>query len=112
MDILNVVLALVPVSSIVSAMVIWFSQRKIESRIAQSEERERSQEEMQLLLIKTVNASMTVAEALALAYKPTMDSPRIDALDDALEEMHKVQQEQKDFFQKQTVQRLNRGGDF
>lgn len=111
MEFLHAILALIPVSSIVSAMVIWFSQRKIEKKIEISEQREKSQEEMQLLLIRTVNASMAVSEALALAYQNNPDTPMNKELRDALTDMHEIKTEQEKFFQKQTIQHLNRGGD-
>lgn len=111
MEVMQAILALIPISSIVSTMVIWFSQRKVEARIAMSEQREKSQEEMQLLLIRTVNASMSVSEALALVYQSNPDTPMNKELQDALKVMHDVKSEQEKFFQKQTVQHLNRGGD-
>lgn len=111
MGFINAVLALIPVSSIISAIVIWFSQRKIEKKMEISEQREQAREEMQLLLIRTVNASTAVSEALALAYQNNSDMPMSTELQDALDEMHKVKVAQESFFQKQTVQHLNRGGD-
>lgn len=111
MELVNTILALIPISSIVSAMVIWFSQRKIECKIEQSEKREKSREEMQLLLIRTVNASMAVSEALALAYQGSPDTPVTEELQNALNIMHSVKSEQEKFFQKQAVQHLTRGGD-
>mgnify|MGYP000348523859 CR=1 FL=1 len=111
MGFVHAILALIPISSIISAMVIWFSQRKIEKKIEVSEQREKSREEMQLLLIRTVNAATAVSEALALAYQSSTDAPISEELRDALDVLHTVKVEQERFFQKQTVQHLNRGGD-
>lgn len=61
MELLHAILALIPLSSIISAMVIWFSQRKIERKIEISEQKDQSQRELQLIIIQTVNASMAVS---------------------------------------------------
>lgn len=111
MEFIHAILALIPISSIISAMVIWFSQRKIEKKIEISEQRERSQEELQLIIIQTVNASMAVSEALALIYQESPSTPHVKELAEALDKMHDVKRKQELFFQKQTIQNLNKGGD-
>lgn len=111
MDFLKVILTLIPVSSILASMVVWFSQRKIALKLEATEKLESDRRQMQLLLIKTINANMAVTEALALAYKDNLDTEPNPSLDKALEYMQSVKHEQKDFFQEQTVQYLNRGGE-
>lgn len=111
MELLHAILALIPLSSIISAMVIWFSQRKIERKIEISEQKEQSQRELQLIIIQTVNASMAVSEALALIYQETPETPHIRELEEALNKMYEVRRKQELFFQQQTVQHLNKGGD-
>ena len=81
-------------------------QKREEERLKKEEEQEKSRENYQLYLIKSVGAAIALGEATAKAVGRIPDAKCNGDMHAALEYATKVKHEEKDFLTKQSVEAL------
>lgn len=91
------------VPSAVTAFCFWNIQRNITKRDKQRDELEKARERNQVLLIKSIGASLALGEATAEALMTGKTNGEMKA---ALEYARKVKREQKDFLTEQGIKNL------
>ena len=89
----------------------WFLEKKLEARAAaEKEERQRRQkafdEQLQLVVINSVNACMSLSEATARAVQRIPDAHCNGDMHAALEYATNVKHKQKEFLTKQGVEHI------
>lgn len=106
------------IPSAITAFCFWMIERRISLRDKRDDEKRKKRQdyvdekqekrdELQLLLIKTVNASLALGEATARAVERIPDANCNGDMHDALAYATKVKHEQKDFLAKQGIKSLN-----
>ena len=92
----------------------WFLERKLEARAAAEKEerqrrqkefdaREKKQEQLQLVVINSVNACMSLSEATAKAVQRIPDAHCNGDMHDALDYAQQVKHKQKEFLAQQGI---------
>ena len=116
MDLQTLILA-TSIPSAITAFCFWLLQRTITKRDALAEEKrkkrqqehdeqERRRDDLQYLVIQSVNASLALSEATAKAVQRIPDAHCNGDMDTALEFAIKVKHEQKDFVTKHAVKNI------
>ena len=82
----------------------WFLERK--RRQKEFDEREKKQEQLQLVVINSVNACMSLSEATARAVQRIPDAHCNGDMHAALEYATNVKHKQKEFLTKQGVEHI------
>lgn len=109
LDIWHLLLAFVAAMGIPSAIMgvlVRRMEKRIAKRDAAREEKDKAQEELLLLLIKTTGASIALGEATARAVQRIPDAHCNGDMHDALKYAADIKHEQKDFLAKQGVHAL------
>lgn len=117
MDVQWLILAM-GIPSAITGFCFWLVQKKITEHDKYEEERrkkrerhideqERRRDEMQYLVIQSVNASIALSEATARAVQRIPDANCNGDMDDALEYATKVKHEQKEFLTKEGIHSIN-----
>ena len=108
MEVISVegLLALISVPSLITSMVVWLSQRKITKRseIAEAERADRA--DFELMLMRSVRASISLGEATAEAVQRIPDANCNGDMHKALEYAKKIKHEQDDFIAKKGVENI------
>ena len=91
------------VPSAVTGLCFWLIQRKINIRDKKLDAKDAACKQNELLLIKSIGASMALGKATACAIRDGNCNGEIDS---ALERVGKVEQEQRDFLTEQGVNHL------
>jgi len=91
------------IPSAVTGFCFWLIQRNISKREQEREELEKAKEKNQILLIKSVGASIALGEATAHAI---MTGKTNGEMTKALEYARRVKHEQKDFLTEQGIKNL------
>ena len=105
------------IPSAITAFCFWLLQRSItkrdkvadekrKKRQEELDEKEARRDDLQVLLIQSVNASIALSEATAKAVQRIPDAHCNGDMDSALEYARKVKSEQKDFVTKHAVKNL------
>ena len=105
------------IPSAITAFCFWLIERKISKRDKEEDEKrkkrqayidnkEEKRDELQYLTIKTVNATLALAEATAKAVERIPDANCNGDMHDALAYAIKVKQEQKDFLTKEGIRNI------
>lgn len=105
------------IPSAITAFCFWLVQRKItehdkdeaerrQKREKKIDEQEQRRDEMQYLVIQSVNASIALSEATAKAVQRIPDAHCNGDMDEALAYAQKVKHEQKEFLTKQGIKKL------
>jgi hypothetical protein len=97
------ILAMMGVPSAVTGLCFWVIQRNITKRDIKRDEREKAREKNEILIIRSVGASIALGEATACAIRDGKCNGELSA---ALEYAQKVKHEQKDFMTEQGVRNL------
>ena len=116
MDLQTLILVM-SIPSAITAFCFWLLQRTITKRDAELEEKrkkrqqehdeqEMRRDELQYLVIQSVNASLALAEATAKAVQRIPDAHCNGDMDSALKYAQKVKHEQKDFVTKHAVKNI------
>lgn len=116
MDLQTLILAM-SIPSAITAFCFWLLQRTITKRDTLAEEKrkkrqqehdeqEKRRDELQYLVIQSVNASLALSEATAKAVQRIPDAHCNGDMDSALEYAQKVKHEQKDFVTKHAVKNI------
>lgn len=105
----SVIMALIVAASIPSAITgfcFWTIQKKIEKRDKAMEEKEKTKEENELLLIKLAGASLSLGEAIAAAVQRIPDANCNGDMHAALEYARKIKHEHKDMLYEAAIKNL------
>lgn len=105
------------IPSAITAFCFWLVQRKItkhdkdeadrrQKREKKIDEQEQRRDEMQYLVIQSVNASIALSEATAKAVQRIPDAHCNGDMDEALAYAQKIKHEQKEFLTKQGIKKL------
>lgn len=116
MNIQTLVIAM-SIPSAITAFCFWLLERSISRRDALAEERrkarqkehdeqEERRDELQYIVIQSVNASIALSEATARAVQRIPDAHCNGDMDSALEYAKKVKHEQKEFLTKQGIKKV------
>ena len=92
MDLQTLIIAM-SIPSGVTAFCFWMIEQKIKKQQTEAEEKEKIREKNEVLIIKSVMASIALGEAAATALKTEA----------ALEYARKIKHEQKDFLTEQGI---------
>lgn len=95
------VLDLMP--SLVMGLGIWYLKKLLDKRDVKIESREKAREQNEILLIKSVGASLSLGEATAIAIKNGKSNGELES---ALAYAKTVKHEQKEFLNEQAVKNV------
>lgn len=99
MDLQTLIIAM-SIPSGVTAFCFWMIEQKIKKQQTEAEEKEKIREKNEVLIIKSVMASIALGEAAATALKNGHANGETEA---ALEYARKIKHEQKDFLTEQGI---------
>lgn len=99
-------LTLLGIPTAITAFCSWTLQRRITRREADQDKREASREKNEVLLIRSISASIALSEATAEAVQRIPDAHCNGDMHAALEYARMVKHEQKDFLTEQGVHAL------
>ena len=91
----------------VTGLFFWLLKRRIDKREDERAEIERARKELDVALIKGVNAAIALGEATAKAVQRIPDAHCNGDMVKALEYASEVKHSQKDFLMKQGVEHLH-----
>lgn len=94
------------IPSAITGFCFWLIQRKIEKRERELEEKERTKEQNEILLIKLAGASLSLGEATAAAVQRIPDAHCNGDMKAALEYARKVKHEHKEMLYETAVKNL------
>lgn len=103
MDLQALIIAM-GVPSAITGFCFWMVERKIQKNHARMEEKEKVREKNEILMIKSIMASIALGEAAATALKNGHANGETEA---ALEYARKVKHEQKDFLIEQGIKAMD-----
>lgn len=84
----------------ITGFCFWLIQRKLDKREKRAEQREEARKDHEILLVKSVGASIALGEAVAIALKNQKCNGETEA---ALEYAKQIKHEQKDFLTEQGI---------
>ena len=96
-------LAAIGIPSALTGFFFWILQRKIDRREKIAEEREQKRERNEMLVIKSINAAISLGEAAAIALKNGHTNGETEA---ALARAKEVKREQEDFLAEQGIRAM------
>lgn len=99
--------AFLGVPTAVTGLFFWLLKRRIDKREDERAEIERARKELDVALIKGVNAAIALGEATAKAVQRIPDAHCNGDMVKALEYASEVKHSQKDFLMKQGVEHLH-----
>lgn len=105
----NLAITLIISASIPSAItgfMFWFLQKKIEQKSKERELIEQKRHLNEMLIIKTIGASLALSEATAAAVQRIPDAHCNGDMHDALDYARKVKHDHKDFLFGEAVSKL------
>lgn len=105
MDITAIIVA-AAIPSTITGFCFWRIQRRIEKRDRELEEKEKSKEANELLLIKLAGASLSLGEATAAAVQRIPDAHCNGDMHAALEYAREVKHKHKDMLYETAVKTL------
>lgn len=97
------ILALTGIPSAITAFCFGCLKKYLDKREKERKKREHAREEFEYLLVKCVGASLCLGEATAKAIKTGKTNGEMSG---ALDYVHEVKHEQKEFLQKQGLKNL------
>lgn len=103
MDLQTLIIAM-SIPSGVTAFCFWVIEQKIKKQQTEAEEKEKIREKNEVLIIKSVMASIALGEAAATALKNGHANGETEA---ALEYARKIKHEQKDFLTEQGIKGIH-----
>lgn len=96
-------LAAIGIPSALTGFFFWFLQKKIDKREKLAEEREQRREKNEMLVIKSINAAISLGEAAAIALKNGHTNGETEA---ALARAKEVKREQAEFLAEQGIRAM------
>lgn len=99
--------AFLGVPTAVTGLCFWLLRRRIDRREDERAEIERARKELDMALIKGVNAAIALGEATAKAVQRIPDAHCNGEMSDALHYAAQVKHSQKDFLTKQGIEHLH-----
>ena len=97
MDVTTLIIAM-SIPSAITGCCFWCLERKLEKREKAISDKEATREKSELLMVKSIGASIALSEATAEAVARIPDAHCNGDMHAALEYARKVKHEQKDFF--------------
>lgn len=97
-------IAIAGIPTAVTGFLFWILKRSIEKREKSHDEKEADRETHELLIIKSVNASIALGEATAIALR---DGKTNGETENALKLASEAKSAQVDFLTKQALKKLN-----
>ena len=99
-------LCIMGIPTATTGLFVWLLQRWISKKEKKREELEGKREKLQLQLVRSVNASITLGEATAKAVQRIPDAHCNGDMHDALDFAERIKQEQREFLTEQGVHAL------
>lgn len=99
-------LAYMGVPTAITGLLVWWLKHDIDKREHKKEEREKSTEQLMLMIMQTSRATNILAEATARAVQRIPDAHCNGDMTAALKEASKIQNEEKDFLIDQGVKHI------
>ncbi len=103
---METLVAAMGIPSAVFGMLVWWLKKKIDERDKRQEEREKSLENLVLMIMQTSRANNILAEATARAVQRIPDAHCNGDMTAALERAAQLQKAEKDFLVEQGVKRI------
>lgn len=94
------------IPSAITGFLVWLLKRDINKRDAKIEEREKSTEQLMLMIMNTSRATNVLAEATARAVQRIPEAKCNGDMTSALAEAHKLQEEEKAFLFNQGIKHI------
>lgn len=106
MEIFLAFIAAMGIPSAITGFLFWGLKRSIERREKKTEEREKTTEQLMLIIMKNSRATNVLAEATARAVQRIPDAHCNGDMTAALELASKIQKEEKDFMFDQGIKHI------
>jgi len=106
MEIAIAFIAAMGIPSAITGFLFWWLKRSIDKREKKSEEREKTTEQLMLIIMKNSRATNVLAEATAKAVQRIPDAHCNGDMTAALELAEKIQKEEKDFMFDQGIKHI------
>lgn len=106
MEIVLAFIAAMGVPSAITGFLFWWLKRSIDKREKKAEEREKTTEQLMLIIMKNSRATNVLAEATAKAVQRIPDAHCNGDMTAALELAEKIQKEEKDFMFDQGIKHI------
>ncbi len=97
---------LVSLPSVVTGLVLWLSQRKIVKKSEEMAAREKQREEYECMLLKSVNAALSLGKATAKAVQRIPDAHCNGDMQAALDYAQSIKHEQEEFMATKAVENI------
>lgn len=95
------------VPTAIVGFLVWLLERKMEKRFAEQKKAEEEREQAMILIIKSVNASVALGEAVAIGCKRSSELSGFNGeVEAAMKYAKDVKHEQKEFLQKKAVEHI------
>ena len=86
---------------------VWLLERKMDRRFEEQKKAEEEREQAMVLLIKSVNASIALGEAVAIGCKRSVELTGFNGeVEAAMKYAKDVKHEQKEFLQKKAIEHI------
>lgn len=106
MEIAIAFIAAMGIPSAITGFLFWWLKRSIDKREKKAEEREKTTEQLMLIIMKNSRATNVLAEATAKAVQRIPDAHCNGDMTAALELAEKIQKEEKDFMFDQGIKHI------
>lgn len=103
----STIIAAAGIPTAIVGFLVWMLERKIEKRFKEQRKAEEEREEAMVLLIKTVNASIALGEAVAIGCKRSAELSGFNGeVESAMNYAKNVKHEQKEFLEKKAIEHI------
>ena len=103
----STIIAAAGIPTAIVGFLVWLLERKMEKRFEEQKKAEEEREQAMILIIKSVNASVALGEAVAIGCKRSSELSGFNGeVEAAMKYAKDVKHEQKEFLQKKAVEHI------
>ena len=100
------IFTLFAIPSSITGLFVWWIKKKLDQQEERQLEREKSQEELMVMMMNSTKANSIGIQAVARAVQRIPDAHANGDIDSAIEEMDKLQKEEDNFLTEQGVKHI------
>ena len=100
------IFTLFAIPSSITGLFVWWMKKKLDQQEERQLEREKSQQELMVMLMNSTKANCIGIQAVARAVQRIPEAHANGDIDSAIEEMNKLQKEEDNFLTEQGVKHI------